>query len=191
MSLIQLFNTLNKEVQNLIKLFYLGFGSPSAVIFRGFFVTDLRTQRSSKCKENCITAWKYKMLTRPKENLYDIRSGIIAASELKIAFFSDEPDSEYKNEILHYNHNLISFFQKMKLNKLTKPEIHGTPTALIMRKYITMLSSRFEDNPLCNTIWRIRVHMTRGILTDKKIINLKPVCNTQVYNELTAAYNAK
>lgn len=191
MSLIQLFNTLNAEVQNLIKLFYLGFGSPTAVIFRGFFVTELRTQRSSKCKENCITAWKFKMLMGNKDIIYKSKSGVVAACELNIAFFSDEPDSEYKNEVLYDNRSLISQFQKMKINKLTKPEIHGTPTALIMRKYITMLSSMFEDIPLCYTIWRIKVRMTRGILTDKKIKNLKPVCNTQVYNELTAAYNAK
>ena len=190
MSLIQLFNTLNTEIQNLIKLFYLGFGSPTAVIFRGFFVTDLRTQRSSKCKENCITAWKFKMLMGNKEIIYKSKSGIVAACELNIAFFSDEPDSEYKAEVLYDNRSLIDQFQKMKIHKLTKPEIHGTPTALIMRKYITM-SSRFEDIPLCNTMWRIRVHLTFGILTDKKIKDLKQVCNTQVYNELTAAYNAK
>ena len=181
MNLLDLLNRLPTNIQNVIKTYYLSYGTRVANILHSY-LTDLPVDSN-------MTAWRHKMLMRPNREIwYRNRSGLIATSELNIAFLADEPDSDSKGEKYRENNMLLNTMFKAKMHSLMNPTFYGTPTAIIMRDCIpnfTKYDSQDKDNI---TIWRIKVR-TGGVLTDKKINDLKPVCNTQVYNELTAAYN--
>ena len=181
LSVSVLFNRLPIHIQNVIKTFYLSYGTRVANILRSYF-TNLSVDSN-------MTAWRRKMLMRPnKEIWYRNRSGLIATSELNNAFLTDESESSYKRDFWNENLNLISLMFNTKMYSLMNPTFYGTPSAIIMHKCIpnfTKYESQDKDNI---SIWRIRVRSTGGVLTDKKVNDLKQVCLTQVYNELTAAY---
>jgi hypothetical protein len=181
MNLLDLLNRLPTNIQNVIKTYYLSYGTHTANILRSY-LTTLPTDSN-------MTVWKHKMLRHPYVEIKRHRkSGFISVFELNIAFLADEPDSDSKGEKYRENNMLLNTMFKAKMHSLMNPTFYGTPTAIIMRDCIpnfTKYDSQDKDNI---TIWRIKVR-TGGVLTDKKINDLKPVCNTQVYNELTAAYN--
>ena len=181
MNLLALFNSLPTNIQNIIKIYYLSYGTRTTNILHSYF-TDLSVDSNT-------TAWRRKMLIRSNKEIWNPNeSGLSTSSELNIAFLTDEPDSSYKRDFWNENLNLIRMMFNTNLYVLMNPTFYGTPTAVIMRECIprfTKYNTQAKDNI---SIWRIRVRTTGGVLTDKKLNNLKQVCLTQVYNELTAAY---
>ena len=181
MNLFVLINRLPIHIQNVIKIYYLSYGTCVANNLRSYF-TDLLVDSN-------MTAWRLKMLRRTNREIwYRNRSGLIATSELNNAFLTDESESSYKRDFWNENLNLISLMFNTKMYLLNKSTFYGTPTATIMHNCIpnfTKYESQDKDNI---SIWRIKVRATGGVLTDKKIKDLKHVCSQIVYNELTAAY---
>jgi len=181
MNLLILISHLPTHIQNVIKTFYLSYGTRVANILRSYF-TDLSVDSN-------MTAWRRKMLMRPNKEIWKHnRSGLTAITELNIAFLTDESDSSYKRDFWNENLNLISLMFNTKMYSLMNPTFYGSPSAIIMHKCIpnfTKYESQDKDNI---SIWRIKVRATGGVLTDKKIKDLKHVCSQIVYNELTAAY---
>lgn len=182
MNLLILFNSLPTHIQNVIKTYYLSYGTCVANILHSYF-TDLSVDSN-------ITAWRRKMLMRQNKEIgHRGRSGYIAVSELNIAFLTDEPDSHYKWNLWNENIDIIKLFFDTKIYALNNPIFYGTPTAIFIQQLmpiITKFNKYDEDNI---SIWRIRVRSTGGVLTDKKLNDLKHVCQTQVYDELMTAYN--
>jgi hypothetical protein len=183
MKLSLLFNSLPIYIQNLIKIYYLSYGTTTSNILRSY-LTALPA-------DSKMSAWRRKMLRRPNTKLLPHRiTGFIAAFELNIAFLKDEPDSELKRELYRENINSIVLMFRAKISTFVYPILYGTPTGILMRNYIHYFR-KYDKPEEQNTIWRIKVRTTGGILTDKKFNDIKSVCLSQVYNELTAAYNAK
>ena len=181
MNLLILFNRLPIHIQNVIKTFYLSYGTCVANILRSYF-TDVSVDSN-------MTAWRRKMLRRTNREIwYPNRSGLVAISELNIAFLADEPDSRYKRDFWNENSNSITMLFSAKMYSLMYPMFYGTPSAIIMHNCIPNFTKYDSQDKNNISIWRIRVRITGGILTDKKVNDLKHVCLTQVYNELTAAY---
>ena len=180
MSFSVLFNRLPSYIQNVIKTYYLSYGTHTANILHRY-LTTLPTNSN-------MTVWRHKMLRHFNiEIRCHCMSGFIAVFELNNAFLAGEPDSDSKRELYRNNNNLVILMFKAKMSTFAYPIIYGTPTAIVMRKCIPHF--RQYDNPeQQNTIWRIKVRTSGGHLTYKKVNNLKSVCSPLVYNELIAAY---
>jgi hypothetical protein len=186
MNLFELYNLLPCNIQSLIKVYYLSFGTPVVNILRIHF-HELQYNYS----ESNISIWRHKMQNKEIKEIFSRGySGLKVAAELNIAFLQDEHDSLNKIVFLREKHDTIQMVFTLNLNRIINfnNKIYGTPTSIIMRQTIPNFRKYADTNLPSETLWKIRVKASCGVLTDKKIYDLKPVCNPEVYNYLTAAF---
>lgn len=185
MNLFELFNNLDSDTQNLIKIFYLGFGTPTANLLNSYKTLLGNNYNTDN------TLWRYKMSIRPdKEIHFHGFSGLHALAELNIAFLEDEPDSEYKNDFYIQNCKMINIVKEVNLYRISNfhKTTHGTSTAIIIKNHIPILTKYDNPSHPFNTLWRSRVRRRGGTLSDKNLNDLKHVCYPEVYNYLSNAY---
>lgn len=122
-----------------IKIFMYCLGSSSACIMKPVvsFVEEKRQENSG----DHITAWRfYKPVKEFHSKIYTFTSYIIRC-EIEVARIED--GNSRKKEALENLEYAKQMMFDMKYNKLANKETeNGTPTGIIMRKYINNLFSR-------------------------------------------------
>lgn len=162
MSVFELFNKLDKHLQDIIKLYYLSYGTRESNIMKTK-INDLNQYKLNQYKLNLqkpnlddLTIWRYHIQSSKDKYLnfvmlYQITDSTIIYCETQIAHF-DSPlyinplinslnnqmialhDQEVS--ILYYENMLRHHFKRNYYQTFLAPNKFGTPTAMIMRKYL-------------------------------------------------------
>jgi hypothetical protein len=196
MDIFTLYCKLSSDLQNIIKVYLLSYGTEEARLLQPMFE---RLHQSNQTNKTTATIWQYNVAQRPNEIIqatFKSQSEFCIGDELTIAFIQSGlsmHDPDFQEHILSYAESeLENYFQYRYQSLLVKPR-YGTPTALLIRK----ISGRLKDDWGATadiTLWRIRVFAKNvgkiKLFTYKKNQSMEYVCNPPtIYNELIHAYH--
>jgi len=197
MELFTLYRGLSSELQNIIKVYLLSYGTEEVRLLKPIFQRLLQFNQTNK---TAATLWQYNIVHRPNEiiqSTFKSRSDFSIGDELTIAFIQSglsTHDPEFQENISSYAESeLIDYFQYRYQSLLVKPR-YGTPTALLIRK----ISGRLKDDfgvTADITLWRMRVFAKNvgkvKLFTYKKKQCMEEMCNPpNIYKELIYAYHS-
>ena len=195
MNLFQLFNNLDANLQEKIRILYLGFGTPTANLVKGKNATinniKLMLQNKAVYSSNIedLTAWRFKIICRPVPKItthVSNQSSLFAKCDLELAYNKStlcKDSSMVRNMRIEIatRANAVKF--RMKYAALTEPPKHATACAIIIKGLIKTM-----DNG--GTLWNARVRQSGGRIMDHKCSELMlGKCPPDVYNELLLARN--
>lgn len=197
MDVFTLYHGLSSDLQNIIKVYLLSYGTEETRLLKPIFQRLLQFNQTNKM---AATLWQYNVAHRPNEIIratFKLRSDFCVGDELTIAFIQSglsTHDIELQEHISSYAESeLQNYFQYQYQSLLVKPR-YGTPTALLIRK----ISGRIKDDWGATsdiTLWRIRVFVKNTgkikLFTYKKKECMEHLCNTPtIYTELIHAYHS-
>lgn len=197
MDVFTLYRKLSSHLQNIIKVYFLSYGTKETSLLKPVFQRLLQFNETNKMT---ATLWQYNVAQRPNEiiqSTFKSQSEFCIGDELTIAFIQSGlsmHDLEFQEHIFSYAESeLQNYFQYRYQSLLVKPRF-GTPTALLIRK----ISGRLKDDWGATadiTLWRIRVFAKNTgkikLFTYKKKQSMEPMCNPpNIYKELIHAYHS-
>ena len=197
MELFTLYNKLSSDLQNIIKVYLLSYGTEEVRLLKPIFQRLLQFNQTNK---TAATLWQYNVAHRPNEIIqatFKLQSDFCIGDELTIAFIQSglsTLDFEMQGVIYSYAESeLQKYFQYQYQSLVIKPR-YGTPTALLIRK----ISGRLKDDWGSTsdiTLWRIRVFAKNvgkpKLFTYKKKQCMEDICNPPtIYKELIYAYHS-
>ena len=197
MDVFNLYHGLSSELQNIIKVYLLSYGTKETSLLKPTFQRLLQFNQTNKAP---ATLWQYNVAHRPNEIIqanFKSQSEFCIGDELTIAFIQSglsTHDPEFQEQISSYaDSELQNYFQYRYQSLLIKPK-YGTPTALLIRK----ISGRLKDDWGATadiTLWRIRVFAKNvgktKLFTYKRKQCMEDICNPpNIYKELIHAYHS-
>lgn len=197
MELLTLYRGLSSDLQNIIKVYLLSYGTEEVRLLKPIFQRLLQFNQTNK---TAATLWQYNVAHRSNEIIratFKLRSDFCIGDELTIAFIQSglsTHDIELQEQIFSYAESeLQKYFQYQYQSLVVKPK-YGTPTALLIRK----ISGRLKDDwgeTADITLWRIRVFAKNTgkikLFTYKKKQCMEEICNPPtIYKELIHAYHS-
>ena len=197
MDVFTLYHNLSSELQNIIKIYLLSYGTEEVRLLKPLFQTLLRFNKTYRAN---ATLWQYNVCQRDEQIIkcnFKFRREFHIGDELSIAFMQSglcTNDLGVQEVAIYYAQNeLIDFFKYQYQSLLVKHK-YGTPTALLIRK----ISGRLKDDwgsTADITLWRIRVFAKNvgkvKLFTYKKKQCMEDICNPpNIYKELIHAYHS-
>lgn len=197
MEIFTLYHGLPINLQNIIKVYLLSYGTEEARLLKPIFQTLLQFNQTNK---TTATLWQYNVAHRHNEIIqgtFKLQRDFWILDELTIAFIQSEistHDPEFQAQTHSYAESeLHDYFQYRYQSLLIKPK-YGTPTALLIRK----ISGRLKDDwgtTADITLWRIRVFAKNtgkiNLFTYKRKQSMEYICNPPtIYKELIHAYHS-
>lgn len=172
------------------KIFMYCLGSPTASVMKPLCVrVEAKRQEREDEDENEVTAWRYYNKKFKNVNLYgrDNRFGslwgLCVIEELRMM---KEEDPILKEEGVQQQKRLLKTLVEIKHLELNRNEQNGTPTGIIMRKYMTNLFDRGLKLMENETMWA-RFSYSQLSSRQSKQLLLQP----EIRIELTKALNEK
>ena len=196
MELFTLYRGLSSDLQNIIKVYLLSYGTEETRLLKPIFQRLLEFNQTNKMT---ATLWQYNVAHRSNEIIqatFKLGRDFCIGDELTIAFIQSglsTHDLEMQEQISSYAESeLQNYFQFWYQSLVIKPR-YGTPTALLIRK----MSGRLKDDwgeTADITLWRIRVFAKNAgktkLFTYKKKQCMEDICNPPtIYKELIHAYH--
>lgn len=157
MDLLILFNRLDKHLQDIIKLYYLSYGTRESNMMKSK-INELNQYKSDIQNPiiDDLTMWRYHIQSSKDKYLnfvmsYQITDSTVIYCETQIAYFDStlflnplintftNPviiNNEQEVTILYYENILRHHFRRNHYQTFWAPNKFGTPTAMIMRKYL-------------------------------------------------------
>ena len=197
MEIFTLYRGLSSELQNIIKIYLLSYGTEEARLLKPIFQNLYQFNQTNKM---AATIWQYNVSQRDEQIIqcnFKMRRGFRIGDELSIAFIQSglcTHDADVQALTIYYAENeLIDCFKYHYTSLLVKHK-YGTPTALLIRK----ISGRLKDDWWATediTLWRIRVYTKNTgnvkLFTYKKKQSMEDICNPpSIYKELIHAYHS-
>jgi hypothetical protein len=197
MDVLALYRGLSFELQNIIKVYVLSYGTEETRLLKPVFQA---LQQFNQTNKLTATLWQYNVVHRPNEMIqstFKVRHQFCIGDELTIAFIQSglsTHDPEFQAEMHSYAESeLQNYFEYRYQSLLVKHKI-GTPTALLIRK----ISGRLKDDwgsTADITLWRIRVFAKNTgkiqLFTYKRKQCMEYICNPPtIYKELIHAYHS-
>jgi len=177
-----------KPLQN--KIFMYCLGSPTAPVMKPLCVQiEAKRQEQTDEDENEVTAWRYynkKFKTvnlQGRYNRFGSLWGLCVIEELRMM---KEQDPILKEEWVQQQKRLFKTLVEIKHLELNHKEENGTPTGIIMRKYMTNLFDRGLKLMENETMWARFSYSQLSTMRSKPLL-LHP----EVRIELTKALNEK
>lgn len=196
MDVLTLYRGLSSELQNIIKIYVLSYGTDETRLLQPMFE---RLHQFNKTNKMVATIWQYNIAQRFDQLIQanlQFRSGFCVGDELSIAFIQSglcTHDTNVQEATVYNAENEIKYYFQYRYQSLLVKHKYGTPTALLIRK----ISGRLKDDWGATadiTLWRIRVFAKNvgkiKLFTYKKKKCMEDMCNPpNVYKELLYAYH--
>jgi len=197
MDVFTLYYKLSSDLQNIIKVYLLSYGTEEVRLLKPILQELSQFNQTNK---TAATIWQYNVAHRTNEIIqatFKLGRDFCIGDELTIAFIQSglsTHDFEMQEQISSYAESeLQNYFQYQYQSLLVKPRC-GTPTALLIRK----ISGRLKDDWGSTsdiTLWRIRVFAKNvgkpKLFTYKKKQCMENICNPPtIYTELIHAYHS-
>ena len=157
MDLFALFNKLDKHLQDIIKLYYFSYGTTESNMMKEKInILNQYKLNVQNPKLDDLTLWRYHIQSSKDKYLdfimsYQITDSTIIYCETQIAYFDStlflNPlintltnhviiNNDQEVTILYYENILRHHFKRNHYQQFLAPNKFGTPTAIIMRKYL-------------------------------------------------------
>jgi len=174
------------------KIFMYCLGSPTASVMKPLCARlEAKRQEREDEDENEVTAWRYYNKKFKNVNLYGRHNrfgslwGLCVIEELRMM---KEQDPILKAEGVQQQKRLFKTLVEIKHLELNRKEENGTPTGIIMRKYMTNLFDRGLKLMENETMW---ARFSCGQLSSIQSEPIADVLQPEVRVELTKALNEK
>ena len=144
MDVFTLYRGLSSELQNIIKIYLLSYGTEEVCLLKPIFKRLLEFNQTNKMT---ATLWQYNVAHRPNEIIqgtFKMQSDFWVIDELTIAFIQSwlsTHDIELQEQICTYAESELQKYFKYRYTSLLVKHKYGTPTSLLIRK----ISSRIKD----------------------------------------------
>lgn len=171
MSVFELFNKLDKHLQDIIKLYYLSYGTRESNMMKSK-INEMNqyklNQPNPQQNLDDLTIWRYHIQSSKDKYLnfvmsYQITDSTIIYCETQIAYFDSDIymnplintltnpliiNNEKEVTILYYENILRHHFRRNHYQAFWAQNKFGTPTSMIMRKYLDDKNGNCGDDYL-------------------------------------------